>query len=220
VDTNLKQIHLTLPYLETEVAWNNNDRTYIIGTNGSGKTLLLNEMKAWCDTKQYNYVSYYAAYALEEAAYYIENASDDAVRFAADKLYSFSFDFKDDIVGWAKALDKEETDPELLREVFKMCGAGYSRVFVMLVKAFDNPDADYYFMDLPETSLHLHLAGVIVDFLMNHFEYMKFVVTTHSPEVVQNVWNQDGSRDKTDVIEMNFDHINKENDRKFSEQFA
>lgn len=216
----MSQINFTIPYLKTPVEWNNNDITYIIDSNGTGKTLLLNEMKKWCDNNQYKYVSYDAVCALYEAEYYIENASDDAIKFAATKLNDFSYDFKDDIGGWAKALKKDTTDPELLRHVFSMCGAGYKRVLVMLIKAFDTPDADYYFMDLPETSLHIHLSEVIVNFLMQHFEYMKFVVATHSPEVLQTVYDCDGNLDKTNIIELNFDYINQEQNRKCDEQFA
>lgn len=217
---NKKQVHFTLPYLGTPVAWNNTNRTYIIGLNGSGKTLLLNEMRTWCDKKSYTHISYNSVTALSEAEWYIENATDDVIRLACKKMLEFSYDFKDDIEGWAKAKDKDEEDPELLREVLRMCGAGYSRMFVMMAKAYSAPEADYYFMDLPETSLHLHLASKIVDFLMMHFEYTKFVVATHSPEVVKDVWLDNGDRDYSNVIELDFDHINQENNRKWGEIFS
>jgi len=223
-----KQVQFTLPYLGTPVTWNNGNRTYIIGYNGTGKTLLLNEMRAWCDGKGYDYVSYDAVTALGEAEYYIENASDENVRFACEKMSDFSMDFRDDIFGWAKAKNGHTVeqigdfmkDVELLRHVLSMSGAGYTRMFVMIIKALENPAADYYFMDLPETSMHLVLAERIVDFLMMHFEYMKFAIATHSPEVVKDVWNDDGSRDKSDVIEMNLNHIEEERNRKFDETFA
>lgn len=215
-----KQIHFTLPYLGTEIAWNNRDRTYIIGYNGTGKTLLLNEMMNWCDSKGFNYNHYYSVTALDEAETLLENASDSDLQYAAKTLRSFTFDMNDDFAGWAKALGKDENDPELIRHVLDMCGAGYTRMTCMILKAINNPTADYYFMDLPETSLHLMLAERLTDFLMNNFEYMKFVIATHSPEVVKDVWCEDGSRDKTDVIEMNLNHLEKEQDRKMEETFC
>lgn len=217
---NKKQVHFTLPYLGTPVAWNNNDRTYIIGYNGTGKTLLLNEMRAWCDEKNYTHVSYDAVTALSEAAWYIDNASDDVIKLSCRKMLEFSYDFNDDINGWAKALKKDPDDPELLRHVLGMCGAGYTRMFLMMAKAYSQPEADYYFLDLPETSMHIHLAEKITDFLMHHFEYTKFVIATHSPEVVKDVWTESGDRDKSDVIEMNFKHLEDENNRKFDEVFS
>jgi ABC-type Mn2+/Zn2+ transport system ATPase subunit len=223
-----KQIHFTLPYLGTPVDWNNGNRTYIIGYNGSGKTLLLKEMMKWCDTKGYGYAHYDAVTALSEAEYYIANASDENIIFACKKMSEFSMDFNDDIMGWAKWKNGDtfdqigdfHKDVDLLKHVLGMCGAGYTRMFFMMIKALENPTADYYFMDLPETSMHIMLAERIVDFLMTHFEYMRFAVATHSPEVVKDVWNDDGSRDKSDVIEMNFNHIEDENNRKFEETFA
>jgi predicted ATP-binding protein involved in virulence len=215
-----KQISFTLPYLGTKVDWNNNNRTYIIGYNGTGKTLLLNEMMAWCESKGFEYIHYDSVYALSEAPILLDAASDDDLRYVSKILQNFTYDFQDDISGWAKAKNLDEEDPKLIRHVLDLCGGGYTRMTVMILKAINNPTADYYFMDLPETSIHLALADKLIDFLMSNFEYMKFVVATQSPEVVKDVWFEDGSRDKSDVIEMNFDHIEKENNRKFEEQFS
>jgi ABC-type transport system involved in cytochrome c biogenesis ATPase subunit len=221
------KVHFTIPYLNTPVDWNNGERTYIIGLNGSGKTLLLNEMMQWCEDNNYSYNHYYAMSALQEAPYYIANAKDDDIALACKWMAEFSFDFKDDIQGWAKhkngntfdQIGDYMRDVDLLRDVLGMCGAGYTRMFVMFIKALENPDADYYFLDLPETSLHLNIAERITDLLMHHCEYTKFVVATHSPEVIKDVWNSDGSRNYHDVIELNFDHINQEQNRKFQEMF-
>lgn len=201
---NKKQIEFTLSYLDTTVAWNNNDVTYIIGHNGSGKTLLLNEMRVWCDEKKYTYVFYDAETALSEADWYIDNASDDVIKLSCKKMIEFSYDFNDDINGWAKVLKKDPDDPTLLRYVLGMCGAGYTRIFLMLAKAYSQIEVGYYFLDLPETSLHTLIAGKITDFLMSQFEYTKFVIATNSPEVIKSVRIESGDRNGSDVIEMPF----------------
>lgn len=222
-----KQMVFTIPYLNKKVAWNNGDRTYIIGYNGSGKTLLMGEMMTWCDYNNYGYIHYDAVTALSEAQDLINNSSDKDVIHACKMMASLSIDFADDIRGWAKHKNGDSfdqigdymKDADLLRDVLRMCGNGYTRMFVMTVKAFANPTADYYFLDMPESSMHLHLAERLVAYIMHNFEYMKVVITTHSPEIVKDVWNDDGSRNYHDIIELPTGYIEAENNRKFNERF-
>ena len=49
-----------LPIIATPIEWYNMNITYIVGSNGTGKTMLINQMKEWCNNNQYNYnESYY-----------------------------------------------------------------------------------------------------------------------------------------------------------------
>lgn len=219
-------IDFIIPHVNIPVVWKNTNKTYIIGMNGSGKTLLLHTMMDWCNDNDFTYCHYNAFTALSEADYYIENSADVDIIYACKMMSELSLDFSDDISGWAKHknggtfdnIGDWTKDADLLRMVLSMCGVGYTRMFVMVIKAIQNPTADYYFLDLPETSLHLHLSQVIVNFLMKNFEYMKFVVTTHSPEVISDAFNNKDTK-YLSVIELEPNHIANEKNRKFNEIF-
>ena len=71
----MNSVTLNVPHF-SKVKWHNEDLTYIIGENGVGKTLLMNEMMAWCDSKDYAYAHYYAPSALSEANDLIDNSDD------------------------------------------------------------------------------------------------------------------------------------------------
>jgi len=183
-----------IPYVGRTVEWLNNDYTIIIGENGSGKTLLLGCMMDWCNSKGYDFVHYDAVTALHTAYDLIECATNQHIIFACKALASFSIDFKDDIIIWAKK-EKSKSfdncndqrfmkDARFLRSVLRHCGNGYTRMIVMLISAYQKSTASYYFLDLPETSLHIVIVRKLINFIMHHFRYMKVIVATHSPEVI------------------------------------
>ena len=183
-----------LPIIATPIEWHDKNITYIIGSNGTGKTMLIDHMKEWCNNNQYNYNAYDATVALQEAHYFINHASDIDIKHACKKMADLSMDFKKELTNWFKEKDDDDDtyifeDVKTLRNVLELSGSGYTRLFVMTIKAISNPSADYYFLDMPETSLHISLARSLSNYIYSNFPYMKVVIATHSPQVINNVYS-------------------------------
>ena len=182
-----------LPIIATPIEWHDKNITYIIGSNGTGKTMLIDHMKEWCNNNQYNYNAYDATVALQEASYFINHASDIDIKHACKKMADLSMDFKEELSRWFKEKGDDNLyiydDVKTLRTVLELSGSGYTRLFVMTIKAISNPSADYYFLDMPETSLHISLARSISEYIYANFPYMKIVIATHSPQVISDVYS-------------------------------
>lgn len=196
-----------LPIIATPIKWYNRNITYIIGSNGTGKTMLINQMKEWCNNNQYNYNAYDATVALQEASYFINHASDIDIKHACKKMADLSMDFKDELRRWFKEKKDDDDifeDVKTLRTVLELAGSGYTRLFVMTIKAISNPSADYYFLDMPETSLHISLASCISKYIYANFPYMKIVIATHSPQVIRDVYSNTEEAEETsyEIIEL------------------
>lgn len=196
-----------LPIIATPIKWYNRNITYIIGSNGTGKTMLINQMKEWCNNNQYNYNAYDATVALQEASYFINHASDIDIKHACKKMADLSIDFKDELTSWVKEKKDDDDifeDVKTLRTVLELAGSGYTRLFVMTIKAISNPSADYYFLDMPETSLHISLASCISKYIYANFPYMKIVIATHSPQVIRDVYSNTEEAEETsyEIIEL------------------
>ena len=196
-----------LPIIATPIEWYNMNITYIIGINGTGKTMLINQMKEWCNNNQYNYNAYDATVALTEAYYLIQHASDIDIKHACKKMADLSMDFKDELRRWFKEKKDDDDifeDVKTLRTVLELAGSGYTRLFVMTIKAISNPSADYYFLDMPETSLHISLARSISEYIYANFPYMKIVIATHSPDVIRDVFSNTEEAEETsyEIIEL------------------
>lgn len=192
-----------LPIIATPIEWYNRNITYIIGSNGTGKSMLINQMKEWCNNNQYNYNAYDAMTALTEAYYLIQHASDIDIKHACKKIADLSMDFKDELSNWFKEKDDDDIfeDVKTLRTVLELSGSGYTRLFVMTIKAISNPSADYYFLDMPETSLHISLARSLSNYIYSNFPYMKIVIATHSPQVISNVYSN-AEESSYEIIEL------------------
>lgn len=196
-----------LPIIATPIEWYNMNITYIVGSNGTGKTMLINQMKEWCNNNQYNYNAYDATVALTEAYYLIQHASDIDIKHACKKMADLSMDFKDELRRWFKEKKDDDDifeDVKTLRTVLELAGSGYTRLFVMTIKAISNPSADYYFLDMPETSLHISLAKSLSNYIYSNFPYMKIVIATHSPEVIRDVYSNTEEAKETsyEIIEL------------------
>lgn len=194
-----------LPIIATPIEWHDKNITYIIGSNGTGKTMLIDQMKEWCNNNQYNYNAYDATVALQEASYFINHASDIDIKHACKKMADLSMDFKEELSRWFKEEGDDDLyiydDVKTLRTVLELSGSGYTRLFVMTIKAISNPSADYYFLDMPETSLHISLARCIADYIYSNFPYMKVVIATHSPQVISNVYSN-AEESSYEIIEL------------------
>lgn len=202
---------MTVPHFG-DVEWHQEDATYVIGANGVGKTLLLNEMMGYCDKKGISYNHYDAITALHHADFLIEESDDIDIILSCRAMAKMSRDFADDIARWAdvKGCKVDYMDnAELLRYVLQMCGNGYTRMFIMTVLAMRNQGAGYYFMDLPETSLHIMLMRVIAEYLMHNFPHMKFVFATHSPELLCSLeeWHDSDGNNSTKLISLPENYI-------------
>ena len=196
-----------LPIIATPIEWYNRNITYIIGSNGTGKTMLINQMKEWCNNNQYNYNVYDATVALQQAHYLIEHASDIDIKHACKKMADLSMDFKDELSNWFKEKKDDDDifeDVKTLRTILELSGSGYTRLFVMTIKAISNPSADYYFLDMPETSLHILMARRITKYIYANFPYMKIVIATHSPQVISDVYSntEEAEEASYEIIEL------------------
>ena len=198
---------ISVPHFQS-VKWYHKDITTIIGGNGTGKTLLLHEMMRWCDKKGINYVHYDAITALYLAEELIYDSDDNDVILSCRMMADMSQDFSEDIQRWAKVKTGVTdsaiymNDVDLLRHVLSLCGNGYTRMFVMTVLAVRNPSAQYYFMDMPETSLHFMLMRAISEYLLSNIPSMKFVMTTHSPELYCSLSPYGSEDEKFKVISL------------------
>lgn len=194
-----------LPIISAPIVWHDKNITYIIGSNGTGKSMLINQMKEWCNNNQYNYNKYDATTALTEASYFINHASDIDIKHACKKMADLSMDFKEELTRWFKEEGDDDLyiydDVKTLRTVLELSGSGYTRLFVMTIKAISNPSADYYFLDMPETSLHISLSRCIADYIYSNFPYMKVVIATHSPQVISNVYSN-AEESSYEIIEL------------------
>lgn len=196
-----------LPIIATPIEWYNRNITYIIGSNGTGKTMLINQMKEWCNNNQYNYNAYDATVALQGAHYLIQHASDIDIKHACKKMADLSMDFKDELSNWFKEKKDDDDifeDVKTLRTILELSGSGYTRLFVMTIKAISNPSADYYFLDMPETSLHISMARRISEYIYANFPYMKIVIATHSPQVISDVYSntEEAEEASYEIIEL------------------
>lgn len=185
---------LYLPVLEKSVNWLNNNYTIVVGECGSGKTHFLNAVMDWCYKDGIKVVHYDSHSILSYATDLINGCSDKILSYACAVLSSFSIDFKSDIGRWAvnKGYELDTfreyiQDCVLLREMVHCCGTGYTRMICMLILGMENPNADYYILDIPETSLHIHIQRLLLKFLMGVFYNKKFVVATHSPEILSGI---------------------------------
>jgi predicted ATPase len=191
----------TVPYFEKDVLWHDEDYTVVIGANGVGKTLLLNEMMKYCDKAGISYNHYNAIEALQDAPFLIDESEDDDIILACRMMQKISHDFDEDVKRWAVVYGVDPEDPAMLRHTLKMAGNGYTRMFIMTVLAARNPAAGYYFLDLPETSLHIMLMRRIAEYLMGNFRHMKFVFATHSPEIFASFeMDHNGEEEQKHVI--------------------
>ncbi len=199
-----------------KITWHHEDVTYIIGPNGVGKTLLLNEMMDYCDRNGINYNHYDAITALRHADFLINDSDDMDIILSCRFMAELSYDFAEDVKRWASVMGYPDgkgdymEDPKVLRHVLSVCGNGYTRMFIMTVLAMRNPSAGYYFMDLPETSLHIMLMRKIADYLMAHFQHMKFVFATHSPEMLASLPGVWDGENKTKLINLPEDYFTDE----------
>lgn len=200
-----------VPFIEKTVLWHNEDATLVIGANGAGKTLLLGEMMKWCDIQGISYNHYNAMEALYDAEFLINESDDTDIIMACRMMSEIAHDFDEDVKRWATVYKGGACgydDPALLRHVLSMSGNGYTRMFIMTVLAVRNPSAAYYFIDMPETSLHIMLLRRISSYLMENFRHMKFVFATHSPEVFASLeLEHDSEEEKRRIISLPEDFL-------------
>ena len=184
---------IPLPAMGTEVLWDNKDKTYIYGRNGSGKTMLLNGMMDYCADNNVTYAHYDAEVSLSEIDHYLTKDPLN-IAYAILSLGNFLDNFRDDVrrhlihranIKYPHCdIDEYITEIDTLKEFIRLTGDGHSRLFVMIMKIISNPLASYYFLDLAETSLHLIVLGKLIPFIAREAPYMKIVLTTHNPSLV------------------------------------
>ena len=148
-------------------------------------------MMKWCYTDDFTYAHYDAVTALYEFDDFLFSPTADII--LACRMMSVVFkDFEDDLKAWCKTIDDKplitfedyEEKIDLIKRVISMSGNGYKRMFVMVMKALRTSHPNFYFMDLPETSMHIMIARELTEFMMGNFEYTKFIVATHSPDLI------------------------------------
>jgi len=201
-------IIIRIPKIERFVEWHNGDYTFIVGSAGTGKSYFLYSVREWCAKNSFDHVIYDPSLALESYSL-IREASDMDLIYGCGLMARFSEDFAHDIRMWAqtkkyKIYDTDEymKDRSVLEATLKRCGAGYTKLFLMLLQGIQNPSASYYLMDQPETSLHVHIQRKLINFLMSVFFQMKFVIVTHSPEILGKYMNNKDNKNIISLPEM------------------
>ena len=202
-----------------KVNWNNNNITYIVGINGVGKTILMQQMMRWCESKNYTHNFYDSMEHYPESKIVdnmIDNSSNEDMIYTCKILCEFSYEFSQDVERWEKHFKSKGhlQDAEILRKVIHMCGSGYTRMWTMVYLGIQQVGADYYFMDMPETSVHISIVNNLLEEIMRKFQFTKIVITTHSPDVIGNRWNKDN------IIEMSHNFIEDTTNFKFDEIFG
>ena len=156
-------------------------------------------MEEYFNENNLSYITYDSMTALRNVEQYIDDLDDFTVKMTCKYISDFSMDFSSDLLAWAKHLNGDTfeniggvlNDPRTMRTVLKLSGNGYLRMAVMVSKAVKNMTAAYYLMDLPESSLHIVLARNLLAFMMKIMPYTKFVITTHSPDIIDSRWKKE-----------------------------
>jgi hypothetical protein len=176
-----------------ELKWDNGSFTGIAGRNTDVLKHVLTVMMQWCEDKKYDYITY----NIDEDFYYIDEylktCTVDEIAFACIILCTFSYDFDQDVTLWMdkckkpyntklNILDEFIDNVDILKRVLILSGSGYARLFIMIVTGLKNPNATYYFLHLPETSLHVLLVEKLISLLLRVFPQMKIVFSSNDAE--------------------------------------
>lgn len=162
---------------DRNIIWS--EENYVVGKD----TTLIPTIKDFTSAKT---MEFYNGDELSEAMAkdYINATTDQTLIDTCEMMSSLSYDFADDIAGWAKAANGHtynqignfHQDPIVLRKVMEMCGTGYSKLFVLFHKALKKPDV--MFLHRPGQSLHPTLSAAVLSHLESYTEdKTKFIIT-------------------------------------------
>jgi len=196
----MQTIEITLPCQEHKIYYKEANITFFIGSNGSGKTISMNLLKDYFKKQNKTFTSYDPFTAEIDAERFAHESTDDEFFIGIQTIMSISKDFDDDIKRWVKfetGTDDYSIHLGICRNYITEAGSGYKKFFTMIMKYVCN-SSDYYFIEHPETSLHVALGQKILGLLFRSFGSCKFIVSTHAPEIIAEWWNDDNA----DIIDM------------------
>lgn len=168
-----------------------NDYTILLSIDDSKFKHLVNFSK-WCDSEDIPHITYNLNNENFNIEYWLENEANIIARVVKN-LGIISKDFMDHFDKFAEyydvsvsTLEQMVENIDVVKEVLRLTGSGYQKLFIMLLKAEKSRNASYYFLYLPETSLHPLLAEKVLDILRGCFKYMRFVLATNLDRIYEH----------------------------------
>ena len=162
-----------------------NDYTIIL-SNDDGKFKQIKKISDWCVSEGIHHITYNINNEIFDIEYWLQNATNEEIVIAIKMIINISFDFEKDVEKFATHYKVDLKTHEQLLECFgivktilRLTGSGYQKLFIMFLKAIRAKNASYYFLYLPETSLHPLLAQKLLDLLLGYFKYMRIIFATN-----------------------------------------
>lgn len=166
---------LTIWDQEVNIDLNRQDK-YFIGINGSGKTMLLNAIATHFDGSGTEYISYDAMEAIHEIKFY------ESITLEEEELF---LTFLEKIVENTTIIDGiKHFTVKSSQHLYKSLGNGHLRLLNMLIKATRTDVPTFFLMDLPETSIHLHVLHRLLDYIRSANPFLTCLIATHSPVLI------------------------------------
>jgi hypothetical protein len=186
-----------------------NDYTIILSVNDD-KFRQIKKLSEWCITEGIQHVTYNLNNEIFDIEYWLKNATTEEIVRATRMIINVSSDFEKDVENFeAHYKVKLKTKAQLLecigivKTILRLTGSGYQKLFIIFLKAIQSKNASYYFLYLPETSLHQMLAEKVLDLLLGNFKYMRIIFATNLERIAECVpYGYDASFHKGKVIRL------------------
>lgn len=144
--------------------------TYICGSNGSGKSKLLNSIE--------NSIN---------GDYFSMNCQSNACNKGAITKKLFHEMIADTRQAYLKEIIQEHVS--LHSSSLNNYSSGEKKLISLLMGVYLNNNSKLFLIDDIETGLHINTQKRIVSTLLEIAPEAQFIITTHSPCIVKNVWN-------------------------------
>jgi len=185
---------------ERSISWDNDNYTIIVADKTDSKRNVLMRMIEWCNSQSFEYITYNVDEILD-LEYWLENSTPFEIVSVTFMMKKIFFDF-DDFEKFEKARNITLKNPDdyienidFVKDILRICGSGHSKIFIMFMKAIKNPTAGYYFLYLPETSLHYMVFEKLMSILLGYFVNMKIIFASNSDRLEDSrVFNSDDKK--------------------------
>lgn len=195
---------------EKTVDWVNGDYTVIVADETDSKREVLVKMIDWCNVNSFEYVTYNLDEVFDIKQYLAESTTFEIVS-ATLMIKRIFTDLDRDFDMFSKArniqlktVDDYLNNIDLVKEVLMLCGSGYTKIFIMFLKAIKAPTAGYYFLYLPETSLHFMVFQKLLELLLVYFRHLKVIFASNYDRLEDSaVFHRSIDFDKANIINLN-----------------